>query len=100
MDDRLTRRNLATTRPNETRLSTATLPPPAPAGHQGTFSRVADRLFGLACRGAGLAMIGLVLALVVLLTEQAWPVLSRAGHYEVFTSSNWDPEGKTAGHPI
>ena len=81
-------------------MSTATLSPPTPSGLQGTVSRLVDRLFGLACRAAGLLMIVLVLGLAAILTHQAWPVLSRAGHYEVFTSSNWDPEGKTAGHPV
>ena len=81
-------------------MSTATLSPPAPPRLQGLLSRAADRLFGLACRGAGLLMIALVAALVALLAEQAWPVLSRAGYFEVFTSTNWDPEGKTAGHPV
>ena len=81
-------------------MSTATLPPPSPSGLQGSVSRIVDRLFGLACRASGLLMIVLVLGLAALLTHQAWPVLSRAGYYEVFTSSNWDPEGKTTGHPV
>ncbi|HEX3147834.1 MAG TPA: phosphate ABC transporter permease subunit PstC [Gemmataceae bacterium] len=81
-------------------MSTAAATIPAPSGLQGKLSRAADFLFGIACRASGLLMIAIVLALVALLTYQAWPVLSRAGHYEVFTSSNWDPEGKTAGHPV
>src|SRR5262245_32518314 len=72
----------------------------SPARSQGFLSRVGDRLFGLACQAAGLAMILVVLALVALLTQQAWPVLSRAGEYELFTSSNWDPDGKTTGRPV
>jgi phosphate transport system permease protein len=81
-------------------VSTATITH-APQPHlRAFFGRLADRLFGVACRASGLLMIVIVLALVALLTQQAWPVLSRAGHYEVFTSSNWDPEGKSAGHPV
>jgi phosphate transport system permease protein len=64
------------------------------------ISHTADVLFGLACRSAGVLMIVLVLGLAAILTQQAWPVLSRAGHYEIFTSSNWDPEGKTTGRPV
>jgi phosphate transport system permease protein len=81
-------------------LSTATLSPPAASGLHGVLSRVFDRLFGLGCRAAGLLMIVLVLGLAALLTHQAWPVLSRAGHYEVFTSTEWNPEGKNADHPV
>jgi phosphate transport system permease protein len=33
--------------------------------------------------------------LVVLLAIQSWPVLSRPGHFELFTSTNWDPNGTT-----
>lgn len=81
-------------------MSTATLPPPAPSRLQGRLSRIADRLFDGACRSAAGLIIGLIVSLVVMLFEQAWPVLSRAGHYEVFTSATWDPGGKTAGHPV
>jgi phosphate transport system permease protein len=59
-----------------------------------------DVLFGLACRACGLLVIVIVLALVALLVRQAWPVLSRAGHFQLFTSSEWDPDGKTMGQPI
>ena len=45
-------------------------------------------------------VIALVLGLAALLTHDAWPVLSRAGYYEVFTSATWDPGGKTTGHPV
>src|SRR5262245_48898481 len=40
-------------------------------------------------------MIAVVIALVALLAYQSWPVLSRAGHYQLFTSANWDPTGTT-----
>jgi phosphate transport system permease protein len=64
---------------------------------QGLLSRLGDLLFGLACQASGYLIIIIVLGLVALLTQQAWPVLSRAGEYELFTSSNWDPDGKTTG---
>src|SRR5262245_64504129 len=40
-------------------------------------------------------MIAVVIGLVALLAYQSWPVLSRAGHYQLFTSANWDPTGTT-----
>jgi phosphate transport system permease protein len=72
----------------------------SPSRLQGSVSRLGDRLFRFACQVSGLLIIVLVLALIALLTYQAWPVLSRAGHYELFTSSNWDPDGKTTGQPV
>ena len=72
--------------------------PPIPP--QGPLSRQLDRAFRLACQSCGVLIIIIVLGLLALLVQQSWPVLSRAGHFQLFTSSNWDPDGKTAGHPV
>lgn len=71
-----------------------------PIPPQSPISRLLDRAFGLACLVCGLLIIAIVLSLFALLIQQSWPVLSRAGHFQLFTSSNWDPDGKTVGHPV
>lgn len=72
----------------------------APIPPQGILSRLFDRLFNLACQSCGVLIILTVFALVALLVQQSWPVLSRAGHYQLFTTSTWDPDGKSTGHPV
>jgi phosphate transport system permease protein len=70
-------------------VSTAT--PPARPRFRDAVARHFDTAFGLACRASGVLVLGIVLALVALLVQQSWPVLSKAGKYEVFTSTEWNP---------
>jgi phosphate transport system permease protein len=58
------------------------------------LSRVFDRVFGWACKGAGLLVLISVLALVALLVQQSWPVLKKAGEYQLFTTAEWNPGRK------
>ena len=71
------------------------VPNPPPSRTQSAVSRLSDLVFRIACQASGLLMIAVVLGLVALLTYQSWPVLTRAGHFQLFTSSNWDPNGTT-----
>ena len=61
------------------------------------LSRAIDRLFGVVCQACGYLILLVVLSLVVLLVQQSWPVLSRLGHYQLLTSSDWNP---TAPEPV
>src|SRR5262245_12420624 len=53
-----------------------------------------DELFRGLCCIAGLIVIGLALAMVFILTVQAWPVLTNLFRYEVLTSDEWKPDAK------
>jgi phosphate transport system permease protein len=68
--------------------------PPHASRFRDTVARVFDRLFGLACQASGLLVLLIVLALVALLIQQSWPVLKRAGEYQLFTTSEWNPARK------
>jgi phosphate transport system permease protein len=57
-------------------------------------THVFDRLFGIACKASGLLVLIIVLNLVALLVHQSWPVLTRAGEYKLFTTSEWNPSRK------
>ena len=57
-------------------------------------SRAFDRVFGWACKGAALLVLVSVLALVALLIQQSWPVLKKAGEYQLFTTTEWNPARK------
>ena len=48
-----------------------------------------ELLFQALTRAAGVGILVLVATLVAVLLRDAWPVLSRAGHYQVFTSTEW-----------
>jgi phosphate transport system permease protein len=50
-------------------------------------------------RAAGVSILVLVATLVGVLLWDAWPVLSRAGEYSLFTSSRWDPKPADGGTP-
>ena len=41
-------------------------------------------------RAAGIAILALFATLVAVLLRDSWPVLSRAGTYQLFTSANWN----------
>ncbi|HVK07174.1 MAG TPA: phosphate ABC transporter permease subunit PstC [Gemmataceae bacterium] len=65
-----------------------------PARFRDAVARHFDTAFGLACRASGLLVLFLVLGLAALLVQQSWPVLSRAGEYELFTTTEWNPPRK------
>src|SRR5690606_9887303 len=67
------------------------VPPPPPS--------VADILFQGLTRAAGIGILTLVATLVAVLFWDAWPVLSRAGEYELFTSTEWVPKPPGGGTP-
>src|SRR5205823_4136025 len=67
----------------------STAPPPAlPRAARS----VADALFRAACQSAALSVIAIAAALIAVLLVQSWPVLSRAGEFQVFTSTRWVPD--------
>jgi phosphate transport system permease protein len=72
--------------------SPAAVPRTLPKSHG--LARAFDLSFTFVSMTCGLAMIAIVVVLIGLLAYQAWPVLSRAGHYQLFTSSEWNPTGK------
>jgi phosphate transport system permease protein len=51
---------------------------------------VADRLFGLAAKGAAIFTLGLLLAILTSLTISAWPAITKYG-LGFLTSTAWDP---------
>lgn len=50
-------------------------------------------------RAAGMGILVLVATLVGVLFWEAWPALSRAGEYQLFTSSRWVPNPADGGSP-
>ena len=73
-------------------MSTAS--PSARRPFRDAVARRFDTVFGLACRASGALVLLIVLALFALLVQQSWPVLSKAGKYELFTSTEWNPPRK------
>lgn len=71
-------------------------PPPAPL-RRAAPSVLVEVLFQALTRSAGLFILTLVAGLVGVLVWQAWPALSRAGHYELFTSADWVPKPPGGG---
>lgn len=65
--------------------------PPVRTSVRDLLARTFDRLFGLAAQAAGALVLVIVLALAALLVQQSWPALSRAGQFEMFTSTEWNP---------
>jgi phosphate transport system permease protein len=51
-----------------------------------------DRIFQSLCLLAGLSIIVIAVLLVLILGWQAWPTLSRAWEYRLFTSDDWRPQ--------
>ena len=51
-----------------------------------------ERLFGAAVQAAGVFVLALAALLVAVLVADAFPVLSRAGEYRLFTSTAWTPK--------
>ncbi len=60
---------------------------PAPKARSGPL---ADRLFGLAAKGAAIFTLGLLLAILTSLTISAWPAIAKYG-LGFLASSAWDP---------
>src|SRR6476646_9753075 len=60
---------------------------------------VGELLFQGLTRAAGVGILALVAALVAVLFWDAWPALSRAGEYRLFTSSDWVPKPADGGSP-
>jgi phosphate transport system permease protein len=56
-----------------------------------------DFLFRCVCQSAALLILGIVVALLVVLVAQSWPVLSQPGKYELLTSTNWYPDRGSFG---
>jgi phosphate transport system permease protein len=57
-------------------------------------ARAFDRVFGYACQASGSLVLLIVVTLFVLLVEQSWPALRRAGDFRLFTSTEWNPARK------
>ncbi len=55
------------------------------------FGRITDRAFWLLCVTAGVAVLGILAAILVSTIRQAWPAMSQAGANGFFTSQVWDP---------
>ncbi|WP_020520650.1 phosphate ABC transporter permease subunit PstC [Catelliglobosispora koreensis] len=53
--------------------------------------RINDRAFWLLCVTAGVAVLGILAAILVSTIQQSWPALSNAGANGFFTSTGWDP---------
>lgn len=71
---------------------TPTPSPPAPS----SWSEI---VFQGMTRAAGIAILTLVAALVGVLFWDAWPVLKRAGGYQLFTTTEWVPKPPGGGSP-
>ena len=63
-------------------------------------SSASEVLFQGLTRAAGVGILALVAALVAVLLHDAWPVLSRAGEYRLFTSAEWVPKPPGGGSPV
>ena len=57
--------------------------PPSPWG---------DIVFRFFCQACGVLILCVAAALLSILVWQSWDVLSRAGEFQLFTSSNWNPD--------
>ncbi len=57
-------------------------------------------VFNALTRAAGFAVLTTVIGLIAVLTIQAYPVLVKAGEYQLFTSSSWVPKPPGGGTPI
>jgi len=53
---------------------------------------IADAMFRGICTAAGIAVIAIAAAMVLILTYQSWPVLTNLFRYRLLTSSDWLPD--------
>lgn len=72
-------------------MATAVIPNPAQERRR-FFHQWGDTVFRGVCAAAGLTVIGLAVGMVVILTLQAWPVLSQLFRFQVLTSAEWKPD--------
>jgi phosphate transport system permease protein len=56
-----------------------------------------DRLFAGLAQAAGLFVLGTAASLLLVLTYQAWPALSRFGELGVLRSTDWNPDRESYG---
>src|SRR4051812_26567415 len=76
-------------------------PPTSPAAPTAPApSSASEVIFQGLTRAAGVGILVLVASLVAILFHDAWPVLSRAGEYQLFTSSAWVPKPPGGGSPM
>ncbi len=61
-----------------------------PSRKQPRSGPMADRIFGWVAKGAAVATLGLLLAILVTLTMSAWPAIEKYG-FSFLTSTVWDP---------
>jgi phosphate transport system permease protein len=54
-------------------------------------SSLGDRLFSWLCQSSGLFVLAIFVALVGILTYQAWPALKQFNELRILTSDDWDP---------
>jgi phosphate transport system permease protein len=78
-------------------MSLPSSPPPPAAPAPSSASEV---LFQGLTRAAGVGILALVASLVAVLLHDAWPVLARAGEYQLFTSTDWVPKPPGGGSPV
>lgn len=67
--------------------------------HQPLPSSWSEVMFLGLTRAAGIGILVLVATLVGVLFWDAWPALSKAGEYSLFTSSTWNPKPAGGGSP-
>jgi phosphate transport system permease protein len=67
--------------------------------HQPQPSSWSEVMFLGLTRAAGIGILVLVATLVGVLFWDAWPALSKAGEYSLFTSSTWNPKPANGGSP-
>ena len=71
--------------------STDTIPKPFAVRSWG------DAIFGGLCQMAGGIVLAIAATLILALVVQAWPVLSHPSHFQLLTSTNWDPDKNSYG---
>lgn len=59
--------------------------------------RLYDLLFHFACTTAGGIVVLIALGLLVILIYQSWPVLSQLNKFQVFSSTEWNPNKRIYG---
>lgn len=59
--------------------------------------RLGEQIFQLICYGSGALIVGIAAALILTLTVEAWPILSRLPEYPLVTSVDWNPSRGSYG---
>lgn len=68
--------------------------PPEPVRPAPTWG---DLLFRTLCQAAGVFVLSVAAALVVVLVYQSWPAIANLRSYQLLTSTNWDPDRGSYG---